>query len=455
MPQDSPQVGEVWIQGSTVAIIAEPHGDSGFRLLGRSRQSAFIATTSLKVLWKYVTLYDAACSYVGPEGPCPDRGLVISLDGKVCCEKHAPRHQPVLLPIDKPVELDNSFIQELFGTCPVCQTPAQARKSLWKLSEGYAVGVCSCRSSWIPLILPTLTDPHTNVLDTSTLKDNLSEALTLLIEKESCREIEAFYGTDSLATTECLSKFREAFDSVKGASIKTFFNPRFGKTIVMIIGTPHLEPGEREVLHQVLQLNSLWQGRKNSETIIRVVRIEKESKAVLCISPSSTDQFKYMAEKDLRRAFKRVLTYNTGRCPPTWNSRQFPNPLKLTPSVRDTWYFHEEQCYSRVTAVSEDNGLTVIEFIVPRGVKFTAPLDEFQREHADNQERSSWVIGKEYSWGPNHEQFGILVASELDDIKLERDNKQVIDINPKDFWGAKEVIRKTTLDRILEVSPFD
>ncbi len=462
MPQDNPQIGEVWTTSNgtnttVTAVLSARHGTSGYRILSRSRQVTHITEQSLKLVWKFsVSALNKTCSHVSQES-CTNQALVIGLDKANYCEEHAPKHQPVYFPGDNLSE-DPKLIKDLFGQCPVCKTPASVRDKIWGLVEGCIVSSCSCQSVFVPLLIQTLINPSNRDLDHEALGQGLTQALHLLIAKE-CTDITAFLGSGILRPATDVPIINNILTQVtQGTSIetRTSFDAKYGQGVLMLLGTPSLSPEERDILHQKLRLGTLWQSRADPTHIIRVARIPKFGGKLLCINPTDPSLVTKFCETELREKFKRILTYDLSNSNNILtNARNNPNPLKVVPKQGDYWYNWDEDCYSFVMNIEKLQGITTVSFNTIN-TPYVATLEEFQLEHDANRERETWKVGLEYTYGPDHENWGELQDIGMHDVKLKNDggSKQ---IGIKDFWGAKILKRKTVLDRVLDddASPFD
>jgi hypothetical protein len=461
MPQDNPQIGEVWTTNNgtnttVTAVLSARHGTSGYRILSRSRQVTHITEQSLKLMWKFsAPALNKTCSHVSQE-PCSNQALVIGLDKANYCEEHAPKHQPVYFPGDNLSE-DPKLVKDLFGQCPVCKIPASVRDKIWGLVEGCIVSSCSCQSVFVPLLIQTLINPSNRDLDHEALGQGLTQALHLLIAKE-CTDITAFLGSDILRPATDVPLINNILTQVtQGTSIetRTSFDAKYGQGVLMLLGTPSLSPEERDILHQKLRLGTLWQSRADPTHIIRVARIPKFDGDILCTNPTDPSLVTKFNEVGLREKFKRILTYDLSNSSsvPT-GARNNPNPLRSVPKQGEHWYNRDEGCYSSVLSVEERQDITAVKFTI-KDNHYVATLDEFQLEHDANQERSTWKVGLEYTYGPDQENWGELQDIGIREVKLKNEggSKQ---IGIKDFWGAKVLERKTVLDRVLDDdSPFD
>jgi hypothetical protein len=474
MPQDDPQIGEVWTTNNgtdaltrlqrnfllhhptlrrwfvVTAVLSARHGTSGYRVLSRSRQVTHITNQSLKLVWKFsAPPLNKICSHVGQD-PCVNQALVIGLDKASYCEEHAPKHQPVYFPGDDLSE-DPRFVKDLFGQCPVCKTPASVRDKIWDLVDSYIVSSCSCQSVFVPLLIQTTLNSSKSCLDYNALGQELTQALHLLVAKE-CTDITIFCGSN-LDTSFINNTLVQV---IQGTSIetRTLFDARYGQNVLMLLGMPSLSLEERDILHQKLRLSALWQSRTDPTHIIRVARIKFDGD-ILCTNLTDPSLVTKFNETVLREKFKRILTYDlsNSNSVPT-GVRDNPNPLRSVPKQGEHWYNHDEGRYSSVLSIEELQDITAVKFTINNN-PYEATLEEFQLEHDANQERGTWKVGLDYIYGPDHEDWGELQDIGMHDVKLKNacGSKQ---IPIKDFWGAKVLERKTVLDRVLdEASPFD
>lgn len=449
MADVKPQVGEVWsVSNGGTAEYLVIGTSPNVTFLSRTQVCLSISHQSLGLLGKYErdSLKEACSS-------CGEKAIASGLDRKPYCLGHLPQHQPIYFPGDP---LDK--VTPLWGdlTCPTCKVPLTNKHTI---ERSLMVVSCDCCSTFIPLITQKLFKTGTNRLDSGLLSEGLSLALESLRERDCSRFFMHLSPSLPMVNFSVASNTLSAHiqdlglssDSLRGVVVNSPSVVQY----VLLEGRPDLTPEEEDVLHQKLYPGSLWKSRKGNE-FLRVVRIAHSLDAILCLGFNGLNNLSVYTEfKEVRlRAEYRRVSPKEAPFRTLTGQRFNPNPLKVRPAAGDLWYNHEQKAYSKVIQVTE-NVVTFYlashQHIHSSPIEYLATVDEFQQEHDASNEHLFWKVGSTYLYGDN--QCGELKSFDTFQVLLTNGDATTC-IPIKEFWGAKVVLPRPILDRILEDECF-
>lgn len=440
MSKKSPQIGEVWAGDNFSSKVHLVVGTTpNITLLDRHQTCTSISPRSFDIIGKFILAsLKETCS------SCEAGAIVFGLDKRPYCFEHRPRHQVLYFPGDL-IDKDPLLWGDL--KCPTCKIPLTDTVTI---ERSLMVASCECLSTFTPLILRSLYKENSNDIDPKLLTEWLSLALEIIREhKHTQLWLYAPYTASSNAWSLISSAFSKKVSEINSECVSRSVvctNGVIPYPFIFVGGSHELSPEEEDVRHQKLYPGSLWVSRKGDE-FLRVVRMScNPPGSILCLGLKDPEVYKELREDTLREEFKRTLQKDlTFECIP--GQKYNPNPLKVPPSVGDTWYNVKELAYRRVLQVSEETVKFSLTSNKAQKVKYLATLDEFLWEHDASEEHKHWKIGSLYQYGDD--QYGELLNFDTVQVKLSYEGASKT-IPVRDFRGAKAVILRSVLDRLMD-----
>lgn len=452
MPQQNPEIGEIWSNGTQDGLIVGSDNQAGtLTLLSRlGRQVVLGGGAGFAHVWRHVEPHvePADCSVTG----CSRRGYLRTLNMQTFCVGHVPRNQPLLFPGDPPDA--SRLVSEQRLVCPLCDH--QHTLTSWQLIGNVLVHRClSCRGHWV-----TLTARGT-ASDGIDLAEDLQSACNLL-ENDSCRNIQGLVGNHALG---CLRRsFGELRntpnngDAFRFLGINLRHDNSHGTANITLTGTPAVSQ-DREHRVREIPLGSYWQHNEVPSRVLRVSAIGNDEPTVVTLFNTGDPLETLMVGSEYLLAYY----HSTGvplETAPAPSDRQWteemPTPAVLAvpqgklPVTGDVWWHLGSKNPVQVLGLgqlpTDHSGALFVWYSHGRdGTRML--LSDFVRLYSPASETQRWTAGDEYEH--NGTAYKI-VAIEDRQVLVEAPDGKRLNLSFIEFSAYDKVSRQSALSRLLE-----